>query len=92
MKTVAVFAGHYRQFYSFLEEQVFSASPKNVLVYSTTKAIVDGVRYIYSEDVMRLRGIHDLEIVYYGTWTNQPQRKIDEFDEFRKYLKSKEIK
>lgn len=77
MKSVAVFAGHYRQFYSYMEEMVLPKA-KSVTMYSTAKAVVDGVRYMYVGDPDRcLRGLHDFTVVRYGTWYQRSQREID---------------
>lgn len=83
MKTIAVFAGHDRQFYHYLEQHVLPLA-KAVAVYSSGKAVIDNVRYIYVGDVDRaLRGLRNYEIVFYGTWLDRSSYDRDLAFEFK---------
>lgn len=89
MKTTVVIAGNQRQFNDIVVELCKNA--KAFTVYPT-KAIIDGVRFLYCTDARMLKGLRDIDFKFYGTWYERKDiNEIKEEARFRLLSENKPV-
>lgn len=77
---VLVVAGTLREFFSYIDE----TESKNRTVYSSGKAILDGVRYEFANSERAFRGRRNFRVVFYGTWTRYDSEFLDAIKHYEK--------